>query len=175
MKYGDIISLFQLGVALNLGFGALVSFVEPSKKRRDSTIYMIESQLLILAERQKNDEPNAAEIRDVFAISKEYRKLYIPSIFTLLEVYFWEKVVTRALFLVCALGAFIGLVICYGFADSYGYNIIVFAVLMNIPPLIIGVLLVFISFWYTYRIFPVLDDLEGRLFKYRLFFDKSTR
>jgi hypothetical protein len=70
MKIGDFTSLFQLGVALNFGFGALISFIEPTKKHRDTFIFETESRLLLLSKRQENNISTDEEITDFFDISR---------------------------------------------------------------------------------------------------------
>jgi hypothetical protein len=76
MQFGDLTSLFQLGVALNFEFGALISFVEPARAHRDSFITRTETRLLILGERQESGILTKNEIDDYFEISKMYRSLY---------------------------------------------------------------------------------------------------
>jgi len=175
MKYGDLTSLFQLGVALNLGFGALISFVEPVKQKRDNAIFMIESELVTLSERHEIGEPTEIEIEDIFDIIKKYRMLYFPNLFSRLEDHFWDGLITRIIFVICGVTSFICLIGSSVSADDAArLPLLVIGILANIPPIIVALLMLAISLWYTREVFPIIDEVQSRLFRYRPYFRSSV-
>ena len=175
MKFGDLISLFQLGVALNIGFGALISFVEPAKRRRDNLIYAIKSELITLSARHENETPGDDEIEDVFDIARKYRRLFLPSLFLNVETLFWEGLFTRAVFFVCGVLSFGGLALASARANNTAPPItILISIALNVSSFV-AFLLLGISFWYNHRVFPVIDELQGRLFKYKVYLTPSNK
>ena len=169
MHFGDLTSLFQLGVALNLGYGALLSIAEPAKRQRDNSLFKIETQLILLAQRQEAEQSSDEEIEDVFDITKTYRDFFSPNPIARLETLFWESSIPKLMFLVFAMVSFGGLATCAAYAGSTSGvgTALAIGVSVNIPSLIIAITLLAISFWYNYFVFPIIGHMQEKLYKYK--------
>lgn len=168
MRLGDLTSLFQLGVALNFGFGALISFVEPARTHRDDFVNKTETRLVILSERQENESSTEQEVEDFFEISRMYRSLYQRNPLIAFAFYFSGSVMVRSVFLVCGIASFSFLVLCSATSETKAdVAMLASAVVLNVVPLFAAVVLFSASCWYQFRLMPVINEIEKRFEKYR--------
>jgi hypothetical protein len=175
VKFGELASLFQLGVGLNLGFGALLSFAEPAKKQRDESMHAIETEIMLLAENQDSQQPSDAVVDELFDISKKYRGLYSPSMVTVLESHVWDSIIARLAFATCGLIAFVGLFVASADADEHArIRFLLVGLFTALVPLIGALLMLVISFWYRFAVFPVIDEIQTRLFKFRPLLERAV-
>src|SRR5262245_13436337 len=109
MKGGDFVSLFQLSVALNLGFGALISFGEPLKQR---VIRKLGEHEVLLEELLEQNNSSSDEIEAVYKLSSHYLEIRrdYHSIIRQWDVLDLQTIHTVVI--VCAIVSFIGLLLC---------------------------------------------------------------
>jgi hypothetical protein len=82
-------------------------------------------------------------------------------------------VIARLIFLCLGILSFIGLIICSIFAeDGAGAKVLLAGIAINIGPMIAAIVLLGVSCWYSYRVVPIIEEIERRLHKYERLFDK---
>lgn len=164
MKCGDLSSLYQLGVAMNWGFGAVLIFAQPAKRLFDQSISTLESRLIEINEAQgKNVEQS--EIDRAFELNRTYFQLASDAKYLSLEAYVWQSIPSRLVFLLSGLGCFTGLISSAYFADRSAsiYNFCM-AVGLNFFPMTAAGLLFAGWCWFEYKILPRVENLEEQMF-----------
>jgi hypothetical protein len=165
VTYGELVSLFQLGVGVNLGFGAVVVFVEPARRQLERSLTVIESRLLELTRAVEAAPRGDALIEDVYAMNKSYLELLGGTRLMALEWLVWQSIPARLFFMLGAVVAFVGLTTSSAWAPAtapgFAYPV---AVVVNLMPVSAAILLCLVSCWYQYKIFPRVEILQQKLF-----------
>ena len=169
MKYGDLASLYQLGVALNLGFGAVLFFAEPTKKQFERAISSIENRLRAINESHSKPHLSEVQIDRVFELNSTYMRLTADARYLSFEPYVWQNIPARCLFFLSALGSFLGLVIAaYSTEEAatlYAFGV---AVGLNIVPMLAALVLLVGWCWYEYRLSPRVELLHESVFTFQM-------
>jgi hypothetical protein len=162
MNQADLACLFQLGVGLNLGFGALVVFAEPARRQFRLSLDEIESRLLGLGESAKDSLDSQQKL---FALNRAYMDVLAHAKVLFVEEYITQSVVGRLMFMLGALISFIGLVFCsVRAAEAAQMKALLVAIAVNAVPLLSALALLAISCWYQYKVSPRVENLRAKLF-----------
>jgi hypothetical protein len=164
MKFGDLSSLFQLGVGLNFGFGAIVVFAEPARRQFERALATIEPRLLELSATVEAAARNDKRIGEVFSINKSYLELLGRSKLLSLESVVWQSITARLVFMVAAAVSLCGLVVSSYWAETIApLSAIALATGVDLIPIGGAILLCVVSCWYEFTIFPRVEILQQRL------------
>jgi hypothetical protein len=165
MNHGELSSLYQLGVGLNLGFGAIVVFAEPARRQFENSLGVIESRILQLTDATEIREKDNRRVDDLYAMNRAYLTLLASTKILSLESYIWQSIPARLTFMLGAIASFFGLVLSAYRAHEFisWYNLAT-AVGVNLVPMVAALLLFIVSCWYQYKIFPRVEQLQEQLF-----------
>jgi hypothetical protein len=132
MKLSDYTSLFQLSVALNVGFGALIAFAEPGIGRIRTLTNALE-KIIIELTKERDD----SFVNPIFEICAEYQKTRADVSPSIYEYQFWFSIPARLIFCGSALVALIMLIISSASPDTVvDVRITFVGVALNVLPLI---------------------------------------
>lgn len=158
MTSADLVSLFQLATALNLGFGALVTFGEPFKQSMRREIVKDEAMLEQLIE-QKNYSKH--DIDTVFEISRLYLNLRSAYHDINRQLEFLDWPVVNIAIIAFALISFIGLSLCSAYASGDAhYGFFVVALMCNICPLVIALTHFILALQLKSNVYPRLLQFQ---------------
>ena len=164
MKFADLASLFQLGVGLNLGFGAISIFAEPVRKELRSTIGSIEARLAQLNRAQGRPGASEAEIERAFDLNRTYLRLIGASPFLRVETRLWQSLAARFAFMLCSFGCLFGLIRCaYAADESAPLAYFVFAIVFNAFPMVVALVFFGAWWWCEHSFVPRVERLAEHI------------
>jgi hypothetical protein len=77
-------------------------------------------------------------------------------------------VTVRSVFPACGLASFVFLVHCSAFSgDKAGGMVLVSGIVLNVVPIFAAIVLFMASFWYQFRLMPIIIEIEDRFERYK--------
>lgn len=159
----DFVSLFQLGVALNLGFGALISFGEPLKQRTSREISQSEVLLNdLILEHNTTDE----QVASTYAVARSYLELRHAYFETVKQ---WRTIDSRATHIAIAAAAIISFLLLFicsvepGIQSSSTGIFVTLSLFCNGIPIVIALTHLALSVQLRTFVDPKLTDYQSLL------------
>ena len=161
MRTADFVSLFQLGVALNLGFGALISFGEPLKQRISRAIGEGE---MVLEDLIEHKNTNAAEVEPVFEVGRLYLDVRHAYYDTAKQWEFVDWHFVHIAIVCSAIVSFFGLFFCSVEPGvEVGYIVVLIVLLCNAVPITIALVHLMLAFQLRLTVYPKLVVFQNLL------------
>jgi len=144
MKAGELASLFQLSVAINLGFGALLSFVDPIRQETNSSSIVVDRYIVDRTAKQAGRSPRyLGALNELCRTHYQYQTLMAK---LKSNLRYYDGLAVRILFAVLAAVSLIGLVWVSAVAKQpIPGGLIVIPVLFNAGPILF-------AFWLCYQL-----------------------
>jgi hypothetical protein len=164
MKCGDLSCLYQLGVGMNWGFGAILIFSQPAKRLFEQSISSVEARLVELNASREGNETTDKEVNELFDLNRSYLKIAADAGYLSFETYIWQSMASRLVFLASGLGCFAGLIVAASYAESpASLPNLWAAIVFNLVPMLAAVTLFAGWCWFEYKILPRVENMEERL------------
>lgn len=152
MNAGDLTSLFQLSVALNLGFGALISFVDPIRDETDNSSTSIERYIVDRTAKQAGKP--ADYLRTLNSLCRDHFRYQALLSQMTSKLRFYDALGLRIAFASLAALSLIGLIAVSAMAEvAISAWYIVVPAVFNAGP-------VLFAFWLCYQLSTYYDEIR---------------
>jgi len=155
MKAGDLASLFQLAVAVNLGFGALVSFIDPIREEANAS--SIEDYI---ADRVLKQSGKSTRYKNILnELCQNHFRFHSLLAHLQSRLRFFNGLMARVAFAVVAAISLVGLVLVSAKTDkSISQCLIWIPVILNSVPMLFAFLLCYQLPTYYHEIRPLMKQ-----------------